>query len=139
MSRAQPEIAFALSLLGDVAWYQGADAEVKQLYGESLTINTERGNLLDVAYALCRLGWVAEYQGEFREAKRHFQESLAFYQELKHKQGIAHSLDKLAAVAFGLGEYAAAERTRSPTAKRKRACQVAVNSFQTIILQTSCW
>jgi non-specific serine/threonine protein kinase len=65
-------IAFALSLLGRLAWLQGEHPRATQLQRESLTLQREMDDRVGIADSLDVLAWVANAAGEPARAARLF-------------------------------------------------------------------
>jgi len=70
-------LALALNLHGDVLRAQGEDTAAAQLYTESLTLFSGRGNQLGVAGIEHNRGYLALRRGAFAEAARLFAAALA--------------------------------------------------------------
>lgn len=89
-------VAFALYVLGSMAWVKGRMLVAHSLIEECLMVTKQVGAREQTAYALFTSGLLASSQGEYCEAYRLFEESLAIHRERKQKRGIAHTLSQLA-------------------------------------------
>lgn len=107
---ASQEIAFILNLLGQMAGWQGKDAEARLLLQQSLALSREIGDDHNTADALERLAQFSLHLGEYDQGKRLAEESLAISRRLGRPDWMAKALDTLGLVTFFLGEYSQAER-----------------------------
>jgi predicted ATPase/class 3 adenylate cyclase/DNA-binding CsgD family transcriptional regulator len=90
--------AFALSLLGSVAWTKGHMATARTLTEEALAISRQVDDRERAANALFILGLVSSSLGEYNRARGLYEESVAIHRALGNKRGIAHALSQLAQV-----------------------------------------
>jgi non-specific serine/threonine protein kinase len=107
-SAGQHGVGFALSFLGDGAFYQGNCQRAQELYEKSEDVLREVRDLNFLAYALRRLGHTARYLGDLERAANGCQESLSLNMRLGHKQGVAACVSGLACVALARGDALAA-------------------------------
>ncbi len=94
----QHGIAFALSMLGSVAWTKGHMAKAATLTEEALATSRQVDDRERVANALFILGLVSSSLGEYSRACALYEESVALHRALGNKRGIAHVLSQLAQV-----------------------------------------
>jgi ATP/maltotriose-dependent transcriptional regulator MalT len=90
--------AFALSLLGSVAWTKGHMARARTLTEEALALSRQVDDLERAANALFILGLVSSSLGEYNRACALYEESVAVHRAAGNKRGIAHALSQLAQV-----------------------------------------
>jgi predicted ATPase/DNA-binding SARP family transcriptional activator len=116
-SAGQYGVGFALSFLGDGAFYQGDYQRAQELYQKSVDVLSEVRDLNFLAYSLRRLGHTARYLGDLERAANGCQESLTLNLKIGHKQAVAACVSGLACVALAYGEaiiaaqlFAAVER-----------------------------
>ena len=74
-------LAESLSRLGTAAYLEGAYAEAKQRYLESLEISRETGERLNLAFALIGLGYTTCALGEFEQSGQHLRAALQIAME----------------------------------------------------------
>jgi non-specific serine/threonine protein kinase len=101
-------VGFALSFLGDGAFYQSDYQRAQELYEKSVDVLREVRDLNLLAYPLRRLGHMARYLGDLERAAKGCQESLSLNMKLGHKQAVAACVSGLACVALARGEALAA-------------------------------
>ncbi len=94
----QPGIAFALSLLGSVAWTKGKMVAARTLTEEALVVARQVDDVDRTAYSLFVLGLLSSSLGEYTRACALYQESVAVHRAAGNKRGIAHTLSQLAQV-----------------------------------------
>lgn len=94
----QPGKAFALSLLGSVAWTKGKLATARALTEEALAVARQVDDVERTAYSLFVLGLLSSSQGEYDRACALYQESVAIHRAVGNKRGLAHTLSQLAQV-----------------------------------------
>lgn len=104
------EQAFALNLLGTVAYRLGEHGEAVALCQKSLALSQEGSYQWETAEALKTLGDLAEVHGEYEKAQQLHEEGLTLSQTLNDRRGIASSLNLLGYIAWHLGEYDEAKR-----------------------------
>jgi tetratricopeptide (TPR) repeat protein len=92
-------LAFASSLLAEVADAQGQDRQAVALLEDSVTLFRDIGDTYGLAMALRILGTVVQTQGDVRHATALYEESLALRRALGDLHGIAECLEGLAEVA----------------------------------------
>ena len=116
-SAGQYGVGFALSFLGDGAFYQGDYQRALEHYEKSVDVLSEARDLNFLAYSLRRLGHTARYLGDLEGAAIGCQESLSLNVELGHKQAVAACISGLACVELARGDaltaaqlFAAVER-----------------------------
>ena len=97
-SAGQYGVGFALSFLGDDAFYQGDYQRAQELYEKSADVLREVRDQNFLAYALCRFGHTARYLDDLEEAEEKYLESLSLNMKLGHKQGVAACISALACV-----------------------------------------
>ena len=94
----QHGIAFALSMLGSVAWTKGQMATARTLTEEALAISRRVDDMERAANSLFILGLVSASLGEYSRACALYEESVAVHRAAGMKRGIAHVLSQLAQV-----------------------------------------
>ncbi|HEV8338454.1 MAG TPA: tetratricopeptide repeat protein [bacterium] len=105
------EVAFALTILGALAYQPGADfAGARKWLEESLTVFRALGDRWGMAFALLVLGRVVLRQGNFPEATTLLEESLGLYRVLGDRLGEAWSVQGLGLAARNRGDLAQALR-----------------------------
>ena len=92
-------LAFASSLLAEVAYAQGEDGQAAVLLADSVTLFRDIGDTYGLAMALRILGTVVQTQGDVTHATALHEESLALRRVLGDFHGIAECLEGLAEVA----------------------------------------
>jgi non-specific serine/threonine protein kinase len=103
-SAGQYGVGFALSFLGDGAFYQGDYQRAHEHYEKSVDVLSEVRDLNFLAYSLRRLGHTARYLGDLESAANGCQESLTLNMKLGHQQGVAACVSGLACVALARGD-----------------------------------
>lgn len=103
-SERQTEVGFALTLLGDGAFYEGDYHRAQELYEKSVDVLSEVRDLNFRAYALRRLGHTARYLGDLEGAVEKCIESLSLNRELGHKQAVAACISALACIDLAHGD-----------------------------------
>jgi predicted ATPase/DNA-binding SARP family transcriptional activator len=103
-SAGQYGAGFALSFLGDGAFYQGDFHRAKELYENSVEVLREVQDNNFLAYALRRLSHTERYLGNLERATNECLESLTLNTKLGHKQAVAACVSGLACIALAHGE-----------------------------------
>src|SRR5579884_1029708 len=100
---SEPSKAWACALYaaGVLARMQGDYTTARLFLEQSLALQRELDNKLDIACSLSELGTVAKVQGDYAAARALQEESLALRRELGDKVGIAVSLGNLGNVKKG--------------------------------------
>jgi len=109
-SAGQYGVGFALTFLGDGAFYQCEYQRAQEHYEKSVDVLREARDLNFLAYTLRRLGHTARYQGDLESAANGCQESLSLNMKLGHQQGVAASVSSLASIALAHGDAIAAAK-----------------------------
>jgi non-specific serine/threonine protein kinase len=103
-SAGQYGVGFALSFLGDGAFYQGDYHRAQELYEKSVDVLREVRDQNFLAYALRRLGHTNRHLGDLEKTTNRIQESLNLNIELGHKQAVAACISGLACVELARGD-----------------------------------
>jgi predicted ATPase len=98
-------MAYALRVLGWVAYLRGDPDRAKSLLEESRVLFHELGDKFGFAECLMNLGELALSQGDFSRARTLWEERLDVSKELGDKDGIAMSFGQLAGLAVQQGDY----------------------------------
>jgi len=101
-------IAWTLSGLADVAFFQSDYARAYALAEESLAQLKTLGDRWSIGYVLLQVANMASYRGEYAKAHALAEESLAIHRELGDKEGIAQALHGWGGVFLNQGDYARA-------------------------------
>jgi non-specific serine/threonine protein kinase len=116
-SVGQYGVGFALSFLGDGAFYLGEYQRALEHYEKSVVVLSEVQDLNFLAYSHRRLGHTARYLGDLDRATKGCLESLSLNMELGHKQAVAACVSGLACITLARGDaqtaaqlFAAVER-----------------------------
>ncbi|SRR6266699_1196301 len=91
-------VAYALYLLGYVAWLRSNLAAARPLLEQALVLWKEVGDKDGIAYALCDLASLSALQGEYDRARVLYEEGLTLCKAEGNKRGIAHALCRLAEI-----------------------------------------
>jgi predicted ATPase/Tfp pilus assembly protein PilF len=110
-SEHTPVRAKALKGAAFLAQDQGDYGAARQFYEESLTIQRNLGDMLEIANSLNNLGLVAQQQGDYVAAHSLLRQSLAINRVLAQEGGIALSLQNLGNIAQLQGDYEEARRS----------------------------
>ena len=100
-------MAWALHLLGRVAYYDGDAASARALGEQSLHVARDAGDDWLVAWALHLLGLAAHITDDFVTAQGYYQEVLTIRRRLGFQEGIGMCAFLLGMVAYRLGDFAA--------------------------------
>jgi predicted ATPase/DNA-binding SARP family transcriptional activator/Tfp pilus assembly protein PilF len=104
------QIAFSLSVLGNIKAEQGEFAEAQLLYEESISLRRSLPNRRWLANSLINLGWLLRMRGEYDAARALQEESLAIHREIGTGRGTALALCHLGTLARCTGDFDAARR-----------------------------
>src|SRR6266566_2221274 len=91
-------VAYALYLLGYVAWLRSNLAAARPLLEQALVLWKEVGDKDGIAYALFDLASLSALQGEYDRARVLYEEGLTLCKAEGNKRGIAHALCRLAEI-----------------------------------------
>jgi non-specific serine/threonine protein kinase len=105
---ADPELAYALSYLGQVAREQEDYASAQTWLEESLSLSLAAGDRRGAARTLDRLGTIAQARGDYALARSRYEESLALARQADDSTEVAWSLHNLGCLALDQGDYTAA-------------------------------
>lgn len=116
-------LAYALSLLGQVALEQGDVASASDHFTESLRINQEVGHQQSISRSFFFLASGMALQGDYVQARTLYTEGLAIAITLEHPGLIASCLEGLAIVVTEQGQHTWAARLwgAAETVRRGRA------------------
>jgi non-specific serine/threonine protein kinase len=102
--------ARALHGAGQLAHWQGDDAQAVPLFEKALALWREAGDRRGTALALMLLGIVAEHRGDYEAARPYLEEATALYQAEGAAAWVALAGSfHLGIAAFGQGDYAQAQ------------------------------
>lgn len=102
---ARVGIADTLGNLGLIAFQRGDLARADELFGESLQLQRELGNVLGLANALCNVGIAAFQRGDLERVRPLLDEALTLYQDIEAVPDIASTLSDLGELAVARGDY----------------------------------
>jgi ATP/maltotriose-dependent transcriptional regulator MalT len=91
-------VAYALYLLGYVAWLRSNLAAARSLLEEALVLWKEAGDKDGIAYALFDLASLSALQGAYARARVLYEEGLTLCKAEGNQRGIAHALCRLAEI-----------------------------------------
>ncbi|MFC1852041.1 diguanylate cyclase [candidate division CSSED10-310 bacterium] len=101
----QNRVGDMLSMLGNVALYQGECLKARELYQDSLKIRKELNDHEAMPLSLINLGHTAYQLSEYEEAKRLFLEGLQMKLESDDQFDVAYLLNNLGSTAFKMGDF----------------------------------
>ncbi len=100
----------ALLQLGNIAAWQGDDAEATVLFEQCWTLLQGEGDRRGAALALNNLACVALHRGDYVAGQAYLADALKDWRVLGDKGGVHTALTNLGAAAEGSGDYATAAR-----------------------------
>ncbi len=106
----QPELAFCLNQLGNVAGAQGRYDEAQTHYQASLSIRRDLDDSYGIAVTLNNLGYTAYLIGNYDTAQQYYDESVTLCQALGDQWGLALARNNAGLVAYALGDHTEAKQ-----------------------------